>query len=197
MRGSTRYGLSAAAFMAALALPLAAFIPGETIVSALLKQLNAPVALASKHASAIADTAAPAVPVSPLLRAVSFGDAPAAAPAAPAPAAAPIAPIAPVASSASVVRTGEAAPAPLFTLPAIRLPDMTAPLLAIWLIGALILLARTGRDLIAVERLVARAKPANLPDALKARMKGVRVVVSPDCCAPADGSDAARHGGAA
>ena len=35
MRGSTRYGLSAAAFLAALALPLAAFIPGETIVASL------------------------------------------------------------------------------------------------------------------------------------------------------------------
>ena len=45
MRGSTRYGLGAAAFVASLALPLAAFIPGETIVAGLLQQLNAPVAL--------------------------------------------------------------------------------------------------------------------------------------------------------
>src|SRR5262245_47204115 len=71
MRGSTRYGLSAAAFMAALALPLAAFIPGETIVSTLLKQLNAPVALASKHAPVAAEEVvtpvAPVAPVSPLL----------------------------------------------------------------------------------------------------------------------------------
>ncbi len=181
MRGSTRYGLSAAAFLAALALPLAAFIPGETIVSALLKQLDAPVALASRQAPVATEVAssvapvAPVAPVSPLLRDVVFGDTPVAAPAAPAPAAAPAAPAA---------RTVEAAPAPLFTLPEIRLPDMTLPLLAIWLAGALILLARTGRDLIAVERLVARAKPAKLPDALQARMKGVRVVVSPEAPGP-------------
>jgi chromate transport protein ChrA len=40
---------SAAAFMASLALPLAAFIPGETIVAGLLKQLNAPVAAWRAH----------------------------------------------------------------------------------------------------------------------------------------------------
>ncbi|MFT3726029.1 MAG: M56 family metallopeptidase [Hyphomonadaceae bacterium] len=178
MRGSTRYGLSAAAFMAALALPLAAFIPGETIVSALLKQLDAPVALASKHAPVTAEVATPVAPVapaSPLLHDVVFSDAPVAAPAAPAPAIAPVAPVA---------HTVEAAPAPLFTLPEIKLPDMTLPLLAIWLVVALVLLARTVRDLIAVERLVGRARPANLPEALKARMKGVRVVVSPEAPGP-------------
>ena len=42
MRGATRYGLGAAALLASLALPVAAFIPGETIVASLLKQLNAP-----------------------------------------------------------------------------------------------------------------------------------------------------------
>ena len=47
MRGATRYGLATAAFVSSLALPLAAFIPGETIVAGLLKQLNAPVSLAS------------------------------------------------------------------------------------------------------------------------------------------------------
>lgn len=178
MRGSTRYGLSAAAFVAALALPLAAFIPGETIISALLKQLDAPVTLAGKHAPVATEVAtpiAPVAPASPLLQDVVFSDAPMAAPAAPAPAAAPDAPAA---------HTIEEAPASLFTLPEIKLPDMTAPLLAIWLAGVLFLLARTARDLIAVERLVARARPANLPDALKARMKGVRVVVSPEAPGP-------------
>ena len=47
MRGETRYGLAAGAFVASLALPMAAFIPGETIVAGLLKQMNAPVSLAS------------------------------------------------------------------------------------------------------------------------------------------------------
>ncbi len=174
MRGSTRYGLSAAAFLAALALPLAAFIPGETIVASLLKQLDAPVALASRHAPAevVATPVAPVAPVSPLLQDVSFGETPVAAP------------VAPAAPAASVARMEEAAPAPLFTLPEIKLPDMTLPLLTIWLAGVAVLLVRTGRDLVAVERLVARARPADLPDALKARMKGVRVVVSPEAPGP-------------
>ena len=54
MRGATRYGLATAAFVASLALPLAAFIPGETIVAGLLKQLNAPVSLASASTMPVA-----------------------------------------------------------------------------------------------------------------------------------------------
>ena len=168
MRGSTRYGLSAAAFLAALVLPLAAFIPGETIVASLLKQLDAPVSLASRQAPTVSAPVAPVAPVSPLLREVSFGEAPAA----------PAPPIAPV------TRRPAPAPAALFTLPEIRMPDLTLPLMSIWLAGVLILLVRTGRDLVAVERLVAKARPAVLPDALKARMKGVRVVVSPEAPGP-------------
>jgi beta-lactamase regulating signal transducer with metallopeptidase domain/uncharacterized protein (DUF4415 family) len=176
MRGSTRYGLSVAAFAAALLLPLAAFIPGETIVAGLLKQLDAPVALASRDTAATpAPVAAPAAAIDPVVRNAVFADTPqfAVAPsvlAAPAPAAPKV--------------KHEAALVPLFTLPAVKLPDLMLPLLAVWLGGALFLLARTGRDLIAVERLVARAKPANLPDALKGRMKGVRVVVSPEAPGP-------------
>jgi hypothetical protein len=42
MRGSTRYGLATVAFLASLALPLAAFVPGETMVTTLLEELDAP-----------------------------------------------------------------------------------------------------------------------------------------------------------
>ncbi len=187
MRGETRYGLAAGAFIASLALPLAAFIPGETIVAGLLKQMNAPVSLASAVPQpAPAPMAAPAsaaAPVDPNVMQASFERNEAGrvnqitiAPVAPAAPAAPVAPVEPVA----VV----AAPAPLFTLPEINLPDLGLPLLAIWLAGVVFLLARTARDLIAVERLVARATPADLPDALKARMKGVRVLVSPEAPGP-------------
>jgi len=178
MRGETRYGLAAGAFIASLALPMAAFIPGETIVAGLLKQMNAPVSVASK---AQVETVAPVAPVAPVDPAVlparfEMGGAPittvARAPAA------PVAPVEPVEVMAA------AAPVPLFTLPEIQLPDMGLPLLAIWLAGVVFLLARTGRDLIAVERLVARAKPAVLPEALKARMAGVRVLVSPEAPGP-------------
>ncbi len=178
MRGETRYGLAAGAFVASLALPMAAFIPGETIVAGLLKQMNAPVSLASAAPVAAlpalpapAPVAAPAPAVDPSVRHAVFEAV------APAALAAPAAPAAPVVVNA-------AAPAPMLTLPEIKLPELGLPLLAIWLAGVGFLLVRTGRDLIAVERLVARAKPAVLPDALKARMAGVRVLVSPEAPGP-------------
>lgn len=179
MRGSTRYGLATAAFAASLLLPLAAFIPGETIVASLLKQLNAPVMLASSAPAQIATPVTPVTPATPaaavtrtdpLLTPVSFErDATSLG----------------LGIATTVAPVVNAAPAaPLFTLPEIKLPDVTLPLLAIWLAGASLLLFRTGRDLIAVERLVARAKPADLPEALKGCMKGVRVVVSPEAPGP-------------
>ena len=185
MRGATRYGLGAAALLASLALPIAAFIPGETIVAGLLKQLNAPVAI---------DTAAPTTHVA------SLPISEIAARAAPAKAAAPMTPVnyneaslgyassalAPAAAQSAPV-TGAvkaSAPASMFTLPQIPMPDIGLPLLIIWLGVAAILIGRTLRDLIAVERLVARATPADLPKALQVRMKGVRVVVSPEAPGP-------------
>lgn len=180
MRGGTRYGLGLAAFVASLALPLAAFIPGETIVAGLLKQLDAPIALQPVETTQVvvdntAVTAAPVAPAAALPGVIpaSFELQPAA------PAAAPVAPAKPVVS----VTTASEAPS-LFTLPELKLPDLGLPILAIWLGVAAFLLFRTGRDLLAVERLVARARPADLPQALQARMKGVRVVVSPEAPGP-------------
>ncbi len=185
MRGATRYGLATAAFVSSLALPLAAFIPGETIVAGLLKQLNAPVSLASTSTAPVATPvvpAAPATPVDPLIVPATFGEA------VNAPrnayVAAPAAPAAAVTHQVVHAVKAAPAPAPLFTLSEIKLPDLGLPLLAIWLGGVLFLLARTARDLIAVERLVARATPANLPEALKHRMQGLRVVVSPEAPGP-------------
>lgn len=179
MRGSTRYGLAAAAFVASLALPLSAFIPGETLIAGLLKQLNAPVSLAN---TATIETITPvelATPVNPAVVPTVFEQG-----AAPVDTivTAPAAPVAPAAPLFGHIVTKS--PAPLFTMPEIKLPDLGLPLLAIWIGGVLLLLARTVRDLVAVERLVARAKPANLPDALKRRMDGVRVVVSPEAPGP-------------
>jgi len=80
-------------------------------------------------------------------------------------------------------------PKPMFTLPEFKLPDfnlpdLTLPLALIWIAGALMLLIRTVRDLIAVERLVAHSRPVELPDALKRRMNGVRVAVSSEAPGP-------------
>src|SRR5690606_2337381 len=115
MRGETRYGLAAGAFGASLALPMAAFIPGETIVAGLLKQMNAPVSLASAAPVAAlpalpapAPVAGPAPAVDPNVRHAVFGAV------APAVLAAPAAPAAPVVVNA-------AAPAPMFTLPEIKM----------------------------------------------------------------------------
>lgn len=186
MRGSTRYGLGLAAFVASLALPLAAFIPGETIVASLLKQLNAPVSLQSAAPTVevatvpISDIAAPAAQADPFLRAVTLGENVAA----PAVAAVPEMAVSPALTAPVRAAAPVTEPSALVTLPAIPLPDIVIPLLLVWLGVAAFLIARTVRDLLAVERLVARARPADLPPALKSRMRGVRVVVSPDAPGP-------------
>ena len=191
MRGATRYSLGVAAFMASLLLPLSIFIPGETIVAGLLKQLNAPVqveapaaevttTLATLPIADIAAAAPPAAAADPMVSRVGFGEtnfAPAAAAAPAAPAAAAVAPVMKAAANA-------APPASLVTLPTINMPDIGLPLLLIWAAVAAVLIARTLRDLVAVERLVARAQPADLPPALKKRFAGVRVVVSPEAPGP-------------
>lgn len=180
MRGATRYGLGVAAFAASLLLPLAAFIPGETIVAGLLKQLNAPVQLGTSapttHLATIpiseiaapAAAAAPATPVNYNEARLGYATSALAAPAAP----------------VTTVVKGSASPTPLFTMPQIPMPDIGLPLLIVWLGVAAVLIGRTIRDLVAVERLVARAKPADLPKALQTRMKGVRVLVSQEAPGP-------------
>jgi beta-lactamase regulating signal transducer with metallopeptidase domain len=167
--------------MASLALPLAAFIPGETIVAGLLKQLDAPIALqpvetTRMEVDATGSMAAPVAPVEGVTPVLFTGDADALHVA---PVVAPAVPVAPV-----VTVSTETQPLALFTLPESNCPTLACPLLAIWLGVAAFLLFRTGRDLLAVERLVARARPADLPQALQARMKGVRVVVSPEAPGP-------------
>jgi len=188
MRGATRYSLGVAAFVASLLLPLSVFIPGETIIAGLLKQLNAPVSVsveapvtvevASLPIADIAAAAKPAAPASPIYAPVNFtgvnvGPAAQAAPAAPVPA--------PVVKAAE---TQAATPTALVTLPTINMPDIGLPLLFIWAAVAAVLIARTLRDLIAVERLVARARPVELPLALQKRFADVRVVVSPEAPGP-------------
>jgi beta-lactamase regulating signal transducer with metallopeptidase domain len=183
MRGATRYGLGVAAFLASLALPLAVFIPGQTIVAGLLKQLNAPVSIATS-APALETVAgeslrveAPAAPVAPAASVIVDG-------VELLPVTMDSVPMAPAQPRPSIVREEPVAPAHLITLPAISMPDIGLPLLLIWAGVAAFLLVRTGRDLIAVERLVARARPAELPSALKTRFAGVRVVVSADAPGP-------------
>lgn len=216
LRGTTRYGLAATAFIASLALPLAAFIPGETLVTTVLDKLApaAPVA----EASAAPRTSAPAPVKESFLRNImlSNGVEPAVLDATGraldtmtkqgtvrpsetdwgktaiengAPAWALDMGINAFRRAVVPPPAAEPPPAPAFKWPEFKLPDwnlpdLTLPMLLVWIAGALLLLVRTGRDLLAVERLVARAKPIDLPQPLKTRMGGVRVATSSDAPGP-------------
>jgi beta-lactamase regulating signal transducer with metallopeptidase domain len=91
----------------------------------------------------------------------------------------PAAPDAPVADVTTPTTS-----APLVRMPRLDIPDFTLPLLAVWLAGVVILLVRLGRDLIAVEQMVARAQPVKLSKALALRLGKVRVAVSADAPGP-------------
>ena len=210
MRGSTRYGLAGVAFTASLALPLAAFIPGEALVTGLMDRLNAPASLAE----AAAEQKAAPTPVAKALAAsqgvpdwiTNLGSGvvrtamPEGVPASEtfwgkaaiedgAPAWAINLGGAAIQSALTAPVAAEPPPAPMFIFPEIKLPnlnlpDLTLPLALVWLAGVALMLARVGRDLVAVEMLVSRAQPADLPEALKRRMKGVRVAISPEAPGP-------------
>jgi beta-lactamase regulating signal transducer with metallopeptidase domain len=208
MRGTTRYGLAAMALAASIVLPLAAFIPGDSFARTLLDKLGAPAAVAEKAAApetgpsfiekAAAENGVPMWQVELASNAINAamqdGAVPASETALGKTAIEGGAPAWAIDLGSRMLRNSvELAPAPepqpLFTLPEIKLPDLnlpdlTLPLLMVWIAGALFLLTRTVRDLLAVERLVANARPANLPDKLKSRMEGVRVAVSPDAPGP-------------
>ncbi len=203
MRGATRYGVAGVAFAASLALPLAALVPGETLATTIMDRLGAPKPEAAAKPGpsfierAMIDSGAPQWTISAGRQAVD-AIAPEGVPASQAPwAETAIADGAPAWAidlganllDAAMQPAPAAKPQPLFTLPEFKLPnwnlpDLTLPLIMVWLAGALLLLVRTGRDLLAVERLVARARAADLPEKLKRRMAGVRVAVSPDAPGP-------------
>lgn len=169
LSGRIRYGLASGAFLASLLLPLAAILPAPGVISFLLAQTSAPVILTPDEplAAPPGPAAAPALAQAPgLLRL----------PDAPRPAGS--------ASTSATASLNAAASAPGLVLPEIALPAPGGLILALWAGVALVLILRTLRDLVAVERLVARARPAVLPPALGARMNGVRVAVSPEAPGP-------------
>ena len=206
MRGATRYSLAGVAFLASLALPLAAFVPGETLVTSVLEKLDAPKAAPVEPALAepsylqtvAQESGVPAWLLEAGARALASSEG---VPASETPvgkaAIAEGAPVWAIDLGGEILKAAVAPPPapatpkaePLFALPEFKLPDwnlpdLTLPLALIWLAGTLILLVRIGRDLMAVERLVASAQPADLPEKLQRRMTGVRVAVSPDAPGP-------------
>ncbi len=164
MAGRTRYMLAVTALAASVILPAAAFFPKQQLVDQLLAATGAP----------LADR--PAIPAD-----IPAGDAPPATGAA-------------VSLSATILRSllnaAEAGPAPLATAspavsePAFVFPGLTPPFLAVWGLVAFVLLARTFRDLAAVERMVGRARRITLPPGLAKRLRGIRVAVSPEAPGP-------------
>jgi ankyrin repeat protein/beta-lactamase regulating signal transducer with metallopeptidase domain len=212
MPGASRYALSGAAFLAAIVLPLAAFIPGESLVRTVMKQINVaseepvltpaePAQGTSAAAREVADNAIASWATNYAARAMNEATKNGAIPVSETEfgktAVAEGAPAWALNLGGQVlqsVATPEPvapppAPKPAFTfpefkLPDLNIPDLTLPLVFIWAAVALFLLVRTGRDLVAVERLVARARPIDLPEKLKERMRGIRVAVSPEAPGP-------------
>lgn len=166
LSGRIRYGLASGAFLASLILPLAAILPGPGVISFLIAQSSAPVILTPDDplAAPPALAAAPALAQAPDLSR------------APRPAGS--------AYTSGTASLNAGASTPGLVLPEVALPAPVGLILALWAAVALVLILRTLRDLVAVERLVARARPAVLPPALGARMNGVRVAVSPEAPGP-------------
>jgi beta-lactamase regulating signal transducer with metallopeptidase domain len=165
MAGRTRYMLAVAALAASVILPAAAFLPKQALVDNLLTAIGAPVSATSGEIITVAETEAAAAE-NPASLSMAI-----------------IAALLKPSEDASVAATIPA-PETVAREPAFVLPDLTAPFLAVWALVALVLLARTVRDLAAVERMVGRARQVVLPSGLANRLRGVRVAVSPEAPGP-------------
>jgi len=180
MAGATRYRLAAGAFFASLILPLSVFIPAQSALSYLLEKTQAPVRVMAQtpEAGPLTSLAAPPLAIPPLsapsLATPSLATPPLATP--------------PLAAASLPPPAGEpdtrAAPAMPASLPQLTLPAPGWLMVLLWLGVSVVLILRTVCDLLAVERLVARARPADLPPLLRSRMAGVRICVSPDAPGP-------------
>jgi beta-lactamase regulating signal transducer with metallopeptidase domain len=196
MSGATRYAVAGVALCAAVFGPMAAFLPEASFLrhamTTLMPLVGADQAAAPK-AGHIAGEVRPdgTIVVAARLRALKQ-DSGARTPQAESVGLADVrSDFAPTISVAPVVNieAPAVAPKPAFhlpqiTLPKIQLPDLTLPFLAVWIIGALAMLARLGLDLAAAERLLASAQPLQLTGDLRRRMGSVRVAVSAQAHGP-------------
>jgi beta-lactamase regulating signal transducer with metallopeptidase domain/ankyrin repeat protein len=182
MSGAARYSLACAALAATVVLPIAAFLPGQAMLGALLDTLKAPTALV-EAAPADMPVVAPVSPPADPVRLDPQAEAALGMIAQPAAAAAPVSSTA-IALPAIPVERQAAWTLPTIRLPDLNLPDFTLPLMLVWAAGAILMLVRVGRDIVAVEKVAAGARPVDLPKALKRRMGDVRVAVSSDAPGP-------------
>ncbi|MDZ4760366.1 MAG: ankyrin repeat domain-containing protein [Alphaproteobacteria bacterium] len=164
MSGAARHGLACAALAASILAPVAAFFPTQSMLVSLLEALD--VAPAVSGASATALSPARATQDAPM---GSFG---------------------PTARVEGMEFGGVGSPEvagwrlPPMTLPGLDLPGLALPFVLVWAAGAVLMLARVARDLSAVEGMVARATPVQLPTGLASRLGGVRVALSADAPGP-------------
>ncbi|MEZ5936685.1 MAG: M56 family metallopeptidase [Hyphomonadaceae bacterium] len=204
LTGAARHALAWAAFGSALVLPAALLVPGEGVLAMLLKATHAPVEirLAAPHAPveapAIAAVPAEATPATPaVIRldsrnfegrvTLTSNDLKRWAAEASGTSTSTSTESRDISSDISgVVAAANEAPRAgvmgrledaLSALPRV-LPNITLPFLMVWGAGVLLLLVRLGRDLIATERMVARARPVALPASLARRFAGFRIARS-------------------
>ncbi len=71
-----------------------------------------------------------------------------------------------------------------WNIPHINTGRLLSPLLVVWFMGALLMLARTTRDFLAAERLVREAQTVKLTGPMARRFAGIRITVSPEAPGP-------------
>jgi beta-lactamase regulating signal transducer with metallopeptidase domain len=198
MSGGMRYAIAASGFAAAILLPAAALVPGEGLVRWMVGALRAPVEMVNAGRIEGLPAAAPqragaSLQTEAAVRASSGMVLPDAAPVAP-----PIELNEIAAGPGSVALSSPASTAPdmhaaqvpqqAWTMPRIELPELGGDVLRWMLLGwalvSLVLLVRLAGDVMAVERLVARARPVELRGALRARFGDVPVLASAEADGP-------------
>ncbi len=190
MSGAARYSLCAFAMVAAIVLPVIVFSPGSSVGDRLLKAVGAPITLSGETAAMTANAADPIVSVTQIAAAdtaagsfeatsartseAAIGD----------PAAA-LAPEVYTQPASDLIATGwgvsarwanEAAA--ILSQALSILPDFTLFLICAWVVGSLVLLTKTARDLASSAVMLRNAQPIDLPPALAKRFEGVRIAVS-------------------
>ena len=203
MSGGGRYALCVFALLGAIILPAIALAPGASLVNRILGAVDAPIILSDKAPQ----EAPPAVKLEalpfPTSAAASGGQLAQTAPTTDNKASASAAPVTlNTSGQAKPTPSGGALGVPIDARPALqppawaqsalgaaagvfaRLPDMTLFFLSAWLIGTGVLLAKTGRDLVASLRMVRNSRRIDVPPALAQRFSNVRIAASEQAPGP-------------
>jgi ankyrin repeat protein/beta-lactamase regulating signal transducer with metallopeptidase domain len=201
LSGDLRHGMAWAAFAASVILPIMAFVPGDGLLERVLKATHAPVTILppsevaapvivpDAHVDAQPEIAAVGSGLTQALKAADLAAWAAEAAAVEAGHAAAIA--AQDAKQATEAAGGSPSYLSLFatsTIHSVR-ASLNGRLILqgfglLWLVVSLGMIALVARDLVAVERLVARSRPATLSKRASQRYKGVSIAVSSEIAGP-------------